>query len=132
MPFTEEAGGVAGALEILREIERAWGDGAIVVDDAVTERVKAGEDGGAARGAERGGDERVFEVDAVASEGVEVWRLGYGVAHKAHRIEAMIIGEDKNNVLRLRAGYAFGDDAGGNWNNGGVECGARDDEPGNK
>ena len=69
-------------------------------------------------------------MDAVAREGVEVWRLGDGVAHKAHRIGAMIIGEDKNNVLGLRAGDAFGDYAGGYRNDGGAECGASEDEAG--
>ena len=42
VPFAEEAGGVACALEILRKIERARRDGSVVVDDAMTERVEAG------------------------------------------------------------------------------------------
>ena len=117
-------------MEILGKVERARRDRAVVVDDAVAEGVEARKDGGAARGAERSGDEGVLEVDAVAREGVEMRRLGDRVAHEAHRIGAMVVGEDQNNVLGLRAGDAFGDDAGGDGNNGGAECGASEDEAG--
>jgi hypothetical protein len=44
----------------------------------------------------------------------------------------MIVGEDKNNVLGLHSGDAFGDDAGGDRNDGGAECGVSEDEAGDE
>ena len=74
------------------------GTGLIVVDDAVAMGVEAGEDRSAARRAERGRDERVLEVDAVALEGVEVRRLEQRVAHEAERVEAQVVGQDEDDV----------------------------------
>ena len=127
VPLAKKSRGEAGALEILREVNGAGGNGAVVVDDAVAKGVEAGENGGAAGRAEGGGDEGVFDVDAVAREGVEVGRLGDGMAHEAHRIVAVVVGEDEDDVLRFGAGDALGDDLGGDGDNGGAE-GARDDE----
>ena len=42
VPFPDEAGGIAGFLQILREIDGARGDRPVVVDHPVAERVEAG------------------------------------------------------------------------------------------
>jgi hypothetical protein len=44
----------------------------------------------------------------------------------------MVVGEDENDVLGLRARDTLGDDAGGNGNDGGAEGGASEDKAGEK
>ena len=110
VPFPEEAGGVAGLLEILREIDRAGRDGSVVVDDTVAEGVEAGEDGGAAGGAQRSGDQRVFQVGTVRGHGIHHGRFRELVAEETHRVEAVVIGENEYDAAGLRAGDVLGQD----------------------
>ena len=80
VPLAYEGGFVTGFLEVAGEEGGAFGDGGVVVDDLMFVGVFAGEDAGAGRGAEGGGDESVFEMGAVAGEGIEVGRFEEGLA----------------------------------------------------
>ena len=100
VPFADEGGAVAVLLEVLGEEDGALGNRALVVDHAMVVHVLAGQDGGAARGAEGSGDEGVGEVGAFPRETVEggsFQPLG-GVLMKSHEVEAVIVAEDEHDV----------------------------------
>ena len=77
-----------------------------VVGDAVEVVVAAGEKRGAARRAEREGDEGVAEAHALGGEAVHVRRLEPREArplallalHDAHRVPALVVGVDEQEV----------------------------------
>ena len=89
-------------MQILRKEERAFWNHSLVVDDAVTKRVESCEDGGAAWRTERGGDESVLQVDAIPRHRIHVRRLRERMPEEAHRVVAMIIRKDEDDVARLR------------------------------
>ena len=102
VPLAVEAGAVAGFLEDLGEGGEGFVEGAEVVLDLVGVHVEAGEDGGAAGGAETASDEGVLEVGAAGGEAVEMRRLEPGVAGAAHGVVTVIVTEDEDDVAALR------------------------------
>lgn len=61
------------------------------------------QEGGAARGTERGGDEGVPDVRSLAGDSVEVRGLQETRAsHEAHGIETLIVSQDEEDVRALR------------------------------
>ena len=105
VPFAEEAGFVADFLQIGREEDGAFGDGRIVIDDAVTMGVDAGEDGGTTGAAERGSDEGVLEVHTFVGEAVELRSFEPGLGfHETEGVVTMIVAKDEDDVARLGGG----------------------------
>ncbi len=100
MPFADEGGGVAGFLEVLWEEMGAGRNGTLIVDDMVAMHVLAGEDRGAARRAKGGGDKGVLEVGPFSCHAVQVRSLeeGRGLGQEAHKVIAMIVAEDEDDV----------------------------------
>ena len=102
VPLPDEGGVVARLLQVLGEVHRARRNRVVVVHDPMAVGVEPGEDRGSGRRAERGRDERILEVDALPSQGVEVRRLEEGV-HEAQGVVAVIVGEDEDQVHGLAA-----------------------------
>ena len=74
----------------------------LIVDHSVAKGVQPGQDRSAARRAERGCDKRVLEMHAFAGHPVHPRRLDKRMIHKAHRIIAMVVAQDKDDIARLR------------------------------
>ena len=103
MPFAEDAGGVAGPLEHLRQgggLEGeplAFEDG---VGDAVLELMPAREERAAGRGA-GGADVEVGEAHALGADAVEVGCLEDGVPVGGDVPVALVVGEKEDDVRPL-------------------------------
>ncbi len=74
----------------------------IIIHDMMPVDVQAAEDRRPAGGAERRGDKRVLEIDPVFRHGVKVRCLQKRMTEKAHRVVAMIVNQDENDVAALR------------------------------
>jgi hypothetical protein len=100
MPFAEDAGGVARALEHLRQrggLGReafAFQDG---VGDAVLKFMAAGEQRGACGGA-GGTHTEVLKAHALGVEAVEVRRFENGIAVGGEIAVALVVGEQEDDV----------------------------------
>ena len=105
VPFAEEAGLVAGLLQVRWEEGGAGGNRSVVVHNPVAVGVLSGQNRRPARRAQRRGDERVLEVDPFARHAVELRsfeeRLRF---QEAHGVVTMIVGEDEDHVARFGGG----------------------------
>jgi len=112
VPLAEVGGLVAGGAHQGGMGDRVFGQGGVVVDDAVGVVVAAGEERGAAGRAEREGDKCVAETHALGGEPVHGRRLEPRVAgafamlalHGPHRVPALVIGDDEQEVWFARGG----------------------------
>lgn len=60
--------------------------------------IEPGQDGSPAGRAERSGDVGIFKMDAFGREAIKMGRLEERVSEKAHRVVAMIISENDEDV----------------------------------
>ena len=100
VPFAEDARGVAGFFEGLGEDGGVEGHALALEDgvgDAVFFRMASGHEGGASRGA-GGGDHEMGEAGAGIMEGIEVGGFQPGVTVAAEGREALVIGDDEDDV----------------------------------
>ena len=100
MPLAENAGGVAGGLEHLRQRGGLQREPLALEDrvgDAVLELVPAGHQRAARRRA-RGADMEVREPHALGMQLVEVGRLEHGIAMRGDVAVALVVGEDEDDV----------------------------------
>lgn len=99
VPFAEEAGLVAGLLQIGGKEDRTARDRRVVVDDLMLVGIGAGEDGSAGWAAEGRGDEGVPEVSALGRDAIHVRgfeeRLGL---EETHGVVAVVVGKDENDI----------------------------------
>ena len=98
---------VAGLLQMLRKEHRPLGHEPVVVDHPVLVRVQPSEDRCPAWRTQRRGHECIFQVHTVPGHRVEVRRLQKRMPHEAHRVVAMIVSQDENNVARLGFRHAL-------------------------
>ena len=115
--FPDAGGAVAGFAEQHRQaLDAVEGLKVMVVMleaiHAVAVIVLAGEDDGARRAAARGGAEGVGEARAVGGEGVEVRGLDDRVAVAAEGVEAMVVGDDHDDVGPRGGGAEDGGECG--------------------
>ena len=123
VPLAEDARGVAGGLEHLRERRGLQREPLALEDrvsDAVLELVAAGEER-AARGRARGADVEVREAHALGVETVHVRGLEHGVAVGGDVAVALVVGEEEDDVRAL-AGERGGGGGGGT----GEQCDERE------
>ena len=64
----------------------------------------AGHQAGAGRGADRGGGEAAFQIDALLADAVDVGGFELGVAGEAHGPGGLVVGVDEHNVRPIGSG----------------------------
>ena len=102
VPLADKCGLVAGLLQKLREESGSRRNRRIVVDDLVPMRVDARQDTGAAWGTKRRGDEGILQMSAFPGKRIQLRRAQPGLSvHEPHRVVAMIVGQDEDDVARL-------------------------------
>jgi len=105
VPFAHESGLPAGLLQILLKEACSFRHAGVIVDDAMFMSVLACQDTGAAGRTKSRRNGGIFYVSAFASHTVHVRSFEeFGFIEKAHKIVAMIVAEDKDDVSGFFAG----------------------------
>ena len=99
-PFADEAGPISRLAEQhrIRVGQQSGRQRLHPGQHAVGSRVKPGEDAGPAGHADGGGDKGIGEPHAAGGQGVDVRRLQNRVAGAAHRIPALVVGDENDEV----------------------------------
>ncbi len=102
--LADEAGAVAGPAEQGRIADVGEGarEGRLGEGVGVGPLVSSAEDAGPAGGADRGRDEGPVEPDSVPGQGIRVRRPDDRVAGAAQGVEALVVGQDEEDVGRDR------------------------------
>ncbi len=99
VPLADECGLIAGLLQQLRKEAGSGWDRSVVVDDLMPVGVNAGQNTGAARRAQRRGDEGILQVRAFPGDQVHIGRAQPRLRmHKAHGVVPVIVGQNEDHV----------------------------------
>ena len=117
VPLADKPGGVSRLLEILWKKERPLWNQTLIVDHPVAKSVQPGKDRRPTRRTERSRHKCVLKMRSVGGHRIHVRRLCKGVPHETHRIVAMIVRKNENNIPRLGSRNLLRDDRLRNVNN---------------
>ncbi len=101
VPLADIGGFVTGPLVHFREGDRLAPEPHIVQEDAMSQRILAGQQTGAIWTADRAARYGVLEVDAFFDQAIQVRRAYIVVAGVAGRFRPPLVGENKNHVRFL-------------------------------
>ena len=106
MPLADVGRFDAGGLKIFGEKPGTWRNRSLVIDDLVPMHVLAGENGGAAGGAKRCGDEGVGQMRTLSSHAVEVRRFEklWAVRVEPEKVVPVVVTQNEDDISEHRLG----------------------------